>query len=222
VNLSGRVVLEEPVRVYASAILNDVRIAAFSYVSPQCALHSVDIGRYCSIGDHVRILSMHPTGGLTTSPFPYQTVFSKPFDAAPVQSFGNLLPTRIGHDVWIGSGVQIKSGVHIGNGAIIGAGSVITRDVPAYGVMVGVPARKLRSRFSPELQARAEALAWWRYNLVGLDLNWFGDPNECLEAIKVKVQAGLLPVHKSKWMVLRREGELIVAVPESADNSSVL
>jgi len=220
VNLSGKVVLQEPARVYASVILNEVRLAAFSYVAPKCILHRVDIGRYCSIGDQVQILSMHPTRGLTTSPFPYQTVFSEPFDAAPVQSFDGLLPTRIGHDVWIGSGVQIKSGVCIGNGAIIGAGSVVTRDVPAYGVMVGVPARRLRSRFPPALQARAEALAWWRYNLVGLSLNWSGDPNECLDEIEARVLAGVLTVYEGKWMVLKRQGEQVLAAPENLTNSN--
>ncbi|RVD37849.1 antibiotic acetyltransferase, partial [Mesorhizobium sp. M8A.F.Ca.ET.023.02.2.1] len=67
----------------------------------------------------------------------------------------------IGHDVWIGHGAVILPGIAIGNGAVIGANAVVTRDVPSYTIVAGVPAKPIRPRFVPEIAARIEALAWW-------------------------------------------------------------
>ena len=68
-------------------------------------------------------------------------------------------PVTIGHDVWIGHGAIVLAGRNIGNGAVIGAGSVVTKDVQAYSIVAGVPAKSIRRRFSPALAHRIEALA---------------------------------------------------------------
>jgi len=168
--LRGVVRLEPPFRTWPCT-LNSFTGGAFSYVSPQTALHNVHLGRYCSIGDHVSILSSHPTQGLTTSPVLYQALFPAPFQTPNPIAFNNLSETVIGNDVWIGAGVQIKTGVTIGDGAIIGAGSVVTHDVAPFMVVGGVPARVIRSRFPEQTTARLQKLAWWRYNIVELPLS---------------------------------------------------
>ena len=68
---------------------------------------------------------------------------------------------EIGHDVWIGHGAIVKPGVKIGHGAVVAAGAIVTRDVPAYAIVAGVPAKFMRWRFEPKISARIISLGWW-------------------------------------------------------------
>lgn len=208
VNLSGQVFLDEPARLFSGCSLSNSKIGAFSYVSPGASLHSVSVGRYCSIGDGVQILSQHPHGSLTTSPFPYQRVFAAPFDAEPVHDYSRVLPTRIGNDVWIGSGAKLKSGITIGDGAVIGAGAVVTHDVEPFSIVGGVPAELIRLRFSEELIAQIKQLAWWQYNLVGVRLDWT-NPARAIEEVARLIQAGdLKQYHARRYKIWIQAGSV--------------
>ena len=187
--LLGSVVVEEPVRLFAGCSISNAHIGAFSYVSPGASLHNASVGRYCSIGDGVQILSQHPHGSLTTSPFPYQRLFAAPFDADPLHDYARVLPTTIGSDVWVGSGAKIKSGVTIGDGAIVGAGAVVTRDVAPFSIVGGVPAEIIRFRFSNKIILEITNLAWWNYNVVGQKLNW-QDPSRALSELSELIRSG--------------------------------
>lgn len=117
------------------------------------------IGRYCSIATNARVVEAdHPVGALTTHPYMYEGAFTL--------VDGNRLPAnrqQIGDDVWLGHNVVVLPGcTRIGRGAVIGAGAVVTRDVPPYAVMVGIPARQVRLRFAPDVIAAIEATNWWQ------------------------------------------------------------
>ena len=155
--------------IYAEAILDNSKLGDFSYVAPKSRLSSVEIGRFCSIGSEVIIgLGKHPSKGfVSTHPIFYSPVGQAQITFTEVPLFNESSPIKIGHDVWVGTRALILDGVVIGNGAIVAAGAVVTKDVPAYAVVGGVPAKVLRYRFSPEQIAFLQELEWWNK-----DIDW--------------------------------------------------
>lgn len=121
------------------------------------------IGSFCSIGDNVTIgHGEHPLDMLSTSPYMYYDWCGwKNLDMPSHDEFARLSPCSIGNDVWIGSNVFIKNGIKISDGAVIGAGSVVTKDVPPYAIVVGVPAKVLRYRFDEKTISELLSLRWW-------------------------------------------------------------
>lgn len=122
------------------------------------------IGKFCAIASGVRFImgpANHRISSVTTYPFHvfgglWQERTPPHMDQLPRKG-----DTVIGNDVWIGRESVIMPGVHIGDGAVIAACSVVTRDVPAYGVAGGNPARLLKMRLDGELIALLLAFRWW-------------------------------------------------------------
>lgn len=118
----------------------------------------VSLGKYCQVG---RDVAFHPTN----HPISYlSTYINKQLFEGELKSLKSESPIEIGNDVWIGHGVIVLSGIKVGNGAILAAGSIITKDVPAYAIMAGNPAKVLRKRFSDSLIEELEELKWWDKN----------------------------------------------------------
>lgn len=105
------------------------------------------IGNFCSIAKQVTFIlsSDHPTNYISTFPFKVMCTEEASYEAI---SKGDII---VDDDVWIGYGATVLSGVHIGQGAIVSAGAVVTKDVPPYAIVGGVPAKVIKYRFMPEL-----------------------------------------------------------------------
>ena len=115
----------------------------------------IEIGKYCQIGADVSIhTTNHPISYLST-------YVNKNLFHGELSQLKSIKKTVIGNDVWIGHNVNIMGGVTIGNGAIIAAGALVTKDVPAYTIVGGVPAKEIRKRFSENIIKEVEALQWW-------------------------------------------------------------
>jgi len=138
-----------------------VEIGAYSYGGcfvPETFLPPVKIGRYVSIGRDVLVYRReHPTDRLSTHPFFFNSQLGYICEGEMPASL-----LEIGHDAWIGSQVVITSGCsRIGLGSIVGAGAVVTRDVPDFAIVTGVPARVLRMRFPDETCETIRKSQWW-------------------------------------------------------------
>jgi acetyltransferase-like isoleucine patch superfamily enzyme len=154
---------EDGVIVRENTVLSCARICAYSYVGGNSTLCNCEIGRFCSIGPEVRIgLGIHPTRGvISTYPGFYSCHKSVPITFRRDASIVEYRSVNVGNDVWIGARAIVLDGVRIGDGAVVGAGSIVTRDVPAYCVVAGNPARVVRERFSREQANRLVRFAWW-------------------------------------------------------------
>lgn len=109
------------------------------------------IGKYCSIARDVSIgVGSHPTDWLLTTPLFYSKSRGLVNESIYIDNKVKKA-VDIGNDVWIGTKAIILSGVRIGDGAIIAAGAVVTKDVPPYSIVGGVPAKKLSYRFEQDI-----------------------------------------------------------------------
>lgn len=122
------------------------------------------IGKFCSIACGARFLftsANHTLASLSTYPFP---IFYEEWDLDKAQitsAWDRKGDIVIGNDVWIGYEAVILSGIHIGDGAIIGSRAVVTRDVPPYTIVGGIPAHKIKQRFPQPVIDRLLELQWW-------------------------------------------------------------
>jgi phosphonate metabolism protein (transferase hexapeptide repeat family) len=145
-------------------VLREVTVGDFSYFERHAEAIYTTIGKFCSIAANTRINALeHPIERITSHKVSY-----RPNEYFRWLGVDTAFKTRrqakavtIGHDVWIGHGAVVMPGVRIGNGAIVGANAVVTRDVGAYEIVAGVPAKVLRLRFAPDICQRIEALQWW-------------------------------------------------------------
>ena len=135
----------------------------YSYVVNDSDIIYTTIGKYCSIAAHTRINpGNHPLDRVMLSHVSYRSsAYGLGPDDPAFFDWRRASRVTLGHDVWVGHGAIVLPGVTIGSGAAIGAGTIVTKDVPAFAVMVGNPGRVIRLRFAEEIVAALLRLAWW-------------------------------------------------------------
>jgi phosphonate metabolism protein (transferase hexapeptide repeat family) len=146
------------------AVLRDVTIGDFTYLERHAEAIYADVGKFCSIAANVRINALeHPMERLTTHKVTYRPNEYFFFHGVDQDFRARRQNKRvtIGNDVWIGHGAVIMPGISIGDGAVIGANAVVTKNVAAYSVAAGVPAKHLKWRFPEEIRSRLLTLKWW-------------------------------------------------------------
>lgn len=217
--LADDITLEAPCALSSStSFCEHLQVGAFTSITNDnvhqefLSVQNATIGRYCSIAPGVVLAPfMHPVTTVSSSyalmwQLHRYASFEMPFDVPPQPPE----PVRIGNDVWIGASAVVMAGVTVGDGAVIAANAVVTKDVPAYAIVGGVPAKIIRYRFDALLIRRLLKTQWWRWapdslRKLGVDLR---DPEAFVQAI----EAGALkdePVYQGEVLTaedIRRYG----------------
>ena len=198
----GLVKLNPGARIIRSRLLGPVYLNRNTQIGPDCVVGKyfgmnescfvarATVGAYCAIGARTSFNPFnHPTDWLSVAEFQYHP---NSFDWVPeYNGFKRLERTpdmfehvTIGNDVWTGHNVNVMPGVSVGDGAVIAAGAVVTKDVPPYAIVAGVPATVKRMRFTDKTIERLRRLKWWDLELSDLSGLPFRDIERCIGMIE--------------------------------------
>lgn len=155
--------VDKRAKIYSGCQVTKSKIGRFSYLGKRSRLIHAEIGDFCSIaGGTIIGMGIHTMDYLSTSPifterkngtkhsWINESIIDEPFKKV-----------TIGNDVWIGTNVMVLGGVNIGDGAVVGAGALVTKDVPPYAIVGGVPAKIIRYRFSDDQITALRKIKWW-------------------------------------------------------------
>lgn len=153
-------ILGSEVRIADYSSVRKSEIGQLSSIGRFSKVTHAKIGKYCAVSWDVTINALsHPIDHPSISAFPYVPSVGG-FTEKRIQNYKKV---KINNDVWIGANSVIMPGVTIGNGAIIGASAVVTKDVPDYSVVVGIPAQIINYRFDQETINKLLEIRWWDF-----------------------------------------------------------
>ncbi|WP_199617699.1 DapH/DapD/GlmU-related protein [Paenibacillus alkalitolerans] len=144
--------------------ITESEIGDYTYTMEDVTVNYAEIGKFGNIASHVCINPVqHPMDRVTQHHMTYRRKSYGFGDRDDEAFFDWRRSSRvtIGHDVWIGHGAIIMKGVSVGTGAVVGSGAVMTKDVPPFTIVAGVPARTIRARFEPGIAEQLLRIAWW-------------------------------------------------------------
>lgn len=149
-------------KVYGFTQVLNSTINDYSYVCRNSRIVYATIGKFCSISNETVVgMATHTLDHLSTSPIFTESKNATKHSWVDTSVVNPYKRVSVGNDVWIGMRVMIMGGCTIGNGAVIAAGAIVTKDVPPYAIVAGVPAKVIRYRFPQEIIDRLESLQWW-------------------------------------------------------------
>lgn len=165
-SLKGTITISKNCKLYNVSIKGNVSIDDFSSLwGPNISLNSNDqfikIGKFCSIAKNTTFQTFNHNTKKVTTYFIGQNLFNEKWENETV-SKGHII---IKNDVWIGAHCVVLGGVVINDGAVVAANSVVTKDVPAYSIVAGSPAKVIGYRFDEAIIEKLKQIKWWDWPL---------------------------------------------------------
>jgi len=156
-------------KIYGNTHIYKCEIGYGTCIAPKAFFSCCKIGRYCAIGGDLligehplhKIASIHPALYSTMGQFGFTYVTKTKFAEHKYVDLDKRYHCIIGNDAWVTSGSKIIEGVIIGDGAVVMTGAIVTKDVPPYAIVGGIPARIIGYRFTPEQISFLLKLKWW-------------------------------------------------------------
>ena len=164
----------EYVTIYDNVSLHKCVVGDFTFIASDSLIYNTKIGKFCSIASGVKCgLGIHPSRTfVSTHPAFYSTKKQAQITFADKCYFEENKSVLIGNDVWIGANAVLLDGIKVGDGAIIAAGAVVTKNVPPYAIVGGVPAKIIKFRFRSDQIEFLMKFKWWEKEVGWLRKNW--------------------------------------------------
>ena len=160
--IDNKSAISKKAKIYGSVQMMNSTMGDYSYVGRDSRIIYADVGKFCSIAGETRIgMGTHTLDKISTSPIFTEAKNGTKHSWVKTSSVNPFKRVTVGNDVWIGVRTMVMGGVTIGDGAVIGAGSIVTKDIPPYAIVAGVPAKVIRYRFPQEQIDILLAHPWW-------------------------------------------------------------
>ena len=146
-----------------TSIINSV-LGDHTFVQKDSMIVNADIGKFCSVAMRVTVgPGQHPTHYISSHPSFYSSSQPLAKTFCNTEKFTPFKKVTIGHDVWLGQNCIVLDGITIGTGAVVAAGAVVTKDIPAYAIVGGVPAKLIKYRFDKKVRNLLLESQWWNW-----------------------------------------------------------
>lgn len=149
-------------KIYRQSKIYNSEVGDYSYIGPRSQIINAEIGKFCSVAFDCNIgLASHTLSHISTSPIFTECKNGTGYRWVKADKYKNIKVVRLGNDVWVGTKSIIMSGVEIGDGAVIAAGAIVTKDIPAYAIVGGIPAKIIKYRFDLPIRELLQGKKWW-------------------------------------------------------------